>query len=119
MKEEVENWWKKAEDDLETAEYNLKGRRVDAAAFYCQQSVEKALKTLYIKKFKELIRTHDLLFLGKKLELPEELLSICDKINPFYVGTRYPDFHEEYPIGEISKAIDNAKKVLKWVREKI
>jgi len=29
---------------LEVAEYNLKGNMLDAAAFYSQQAVEKALK---------------------------------------------------------------------------
>ena len=47
---EAEKWWEKAKKDLVTAEYNLKGDMLDAAAFFAQQAVEKALKSLEIKK---------------------------------------------------------------------
>jgi len=46
---EAEEWWGKARKDLETADYNLKGNMLDAAAFFAQQAAEKALKSLQIK----------------------------------------------------------------------
>ncbi len=50
MKEEIKNWWDKAEDDLEKAIILYKNRKYDGTAFYCQQSIEKGLKALYIRK---------------------------------------------------------------------
>lgn len=37
MKEETGKWWKQSASDLATAEYNLKGKRLSAAAFYSHQ----------------------------------------------------------------------------------
>lgn len=116
---EKDKWMIMALQDIETAEYNLKGNILDAAAFYCQQAVEKALKALYIKEHEKLIRTHDLLFLGKKLNLPDDLTEICDEISPLYIGTRYPDMYEEYTEEEIEEAINKARSVIEWVRKKI
>ena len=96
MKQEVKNWLKKAEHDLTTSMVNFQEEIYDASAFFCQQAVEKALKALYIQKFKKLIRTHDLVYLGKKVNLPGELLEFCDDINSFYIETRYPDSYAEF-----------------------
>lgn len=92
---------------------------MDVAAFYCQQGVEKALKALYVMKFKKLVRVRDLVYLSKRLGLPKDLLEICDEINPFYVEARYPNVHEEYEKDEVSDALEKAKKVLKWIEKRI
>ncbi len=84
MKEEVSSWWEKAKNDLNSATHAVEYEDYYLAAFLCQQSVEKGLKALYIKKFNELKNTHDLLFLGKKIDLPKNLMSICEELNPFY-----------------------------------
>jgi HEPN domain-containing protein len=65
------NWLNRAEHDLKTSKVNLEQKIYDAAAFYCQQSVEKALKALYIKQHSELVKAHDLNFLGRKVDLPQ------------------------------------------------
>ena len=105
--------------DLRTAHYNFEGNILDAAAFYCQQAMEKALKAAYIKKHQKLIKAHDLVFLAKELDLPDELIQICDEINPFYVGTRYPDMYEEYTKEEVKEAINKAREVIEWLRARI
>ncbi|MDY6866125.1 MAG: HEPN domain-containing protein [Halobacteriota archaeon] len=91
MKEEVKNWWKCAKEDLDVAEYCLEGDKIDAAAFYSQQSAEKALKTLQIQKLNRFDKTHDLLVLAKSINAPEEILTECGKITPFFIITRYQD----------------------------
>ena len=116
---ETDKWMNMALHDLETSEYNLEGNILDVSAFYCQQAVEKALKALYIKEYGKLIRTHDLLFLAKKLNLPGDLIEICDEINPFYIGTRYPDMYEEYTQKEVEEAINKVRGVIEWVKKKI
>ena len=50
MRKEVEEWWKQALKDLDSAEKNLNIEEFYLTAFLCQQSVEKALKALYILK---------------------------------------------------------------------
>lgn len=34
MREEIKNWWKQAEKDLEVAKYNFKGGEYYASAFF-------------------------------------------------------------------------------------
>ena len=68
MQEEVNNWWKQAENDLRAAKVSAAGKIYDWACFQSQQAVEKALKSIYLKEFKDLIKVHDLVFV-KQLEL--------------------------------------------------
>lgn len=113
------DWLEKAEHDLNTAKINLEQRVYDASAFFCQQAVEKALKALYIEKHSELIKTHDLNFLGKKVGLPGDLLKACNRISTFYVESRYPDSYAEFDEGRVSVSIKDAERVIEWVKGKI
>ncbi len=73
MREEVKSWWKQAAKDLDSANKNFEIKEYYLVAFLCQQSVEKALKALYIHKLRESPGlTHSLIFLGKSVEVPEE-----------------------------------------------
>ena len=49
MKEEIKSWVDQSEKDLDTGEYLFEGKRYDEAAFFFQQSVEKALKALLLQ----------------------------------------------------------------------
>jgi len=50
MRKEVKEWWKQSKRDLITAENCKNSKDYYAGAFFCQQSVEKGLKALYIAK---------------------------------------------------------------------
>ena len=118
MREDVQKWLRIAKRDLNSATYAVEFMDYSLTAFLCQQSVEKGLKAVYIKKFNDLKKTHDLFFLGRKVELPKKLLSICEELNSFYFITRYPDVSDE----ECSKedavhAIKNAREVLNWIEK--
>lgn len=117
MDDEAKIWLKKAEEDLITAEVCLKNGRFEAAAFFSQQAAEKALKFIYISKFKRLWKVHDLKVLGEKVGAPNEVLELCDSLNPAYVETRYP-ISVEYDEEMANDALNNAEKVIKWVKEK-
>lgn len=120
MEEEYEKWLKKARSDLRAAKYNLKGSEYELTAFLCQQAAEKALKALYIKKLKELKKTHDLVIMARKLELPEQLIEYCKELSPAYVYTRYPDVVEVKDIDVIAeKFVSYAKEVIEWVERKL
>ncbi len=72
--EEVKKWIEKAKKDLDDAEFNFINNRFEVAAFLSHQAAEKALKALYILKFKKLWKIHDLVELGKTLNAPFEIL---------------------------------------------
>ncbi len=118
MKEEIQKWWEKAKSDLKAAEYNFDGGFFGESMFFSQQSVEKALKALYIKRFSHLKKTHDLVSLSRKLNLPEKLVDYCKELSPAYTYTRYPDVPDIEEIIETSEnLIEYAKEVLNWVEK--
>ena len=120
MKEEIKKWFEKAEEDFDTAEYNLKGKKLEVCAFFLQQSAEKALKSLYIKKFSKLFKTHDLILLSKKVGAPGKIIEYCKELSPAYQYTRYPDLPVAKDLEKmIGKFLNNTREILKWVKEKI
>jgi HEPN domain-containing protein len=116
--QEAGKWLKKAEQDIDTAQYNLIGSKFEAAAFFAQQSAEKALKALFILKHKRLWKNHDLVMLGEKVGAPKQILKICDKINPHYIVTRYP-IEAEYRTEDVETVVKNSKKILKWAKSQL
>jgi HEPN domain-containing protein len=122
MREEVKRWWKVAIDDLETSKYNLDGNKLAAAAFYAQQSVEKGLKTLLISKNKKVEKTHDITKLSILVSAPDKIIKLCSSIHPIYFESRYPDrmdFEEFSNKTYIAELVNNAEKVIKWVKKEL
>jgi len=125
MREEAKLWWKQALKDFEAAEKNLKIREYYLVAFLAQQSVEKALKSLYIHRLSKFPgTTHSLLYLGRSVGIPKELESILRRLTPDFVITRYPDISQEAPYelydeGSAKDRINSAKKVLEWVKKEL
>jgi len=118
--EDYELWIKKAEEDFDTALYNLKGDKIEAGAFFLQQSAEKALKAIYIKKFKKLLKTHDLVLLSKNVSAPKEIIKHCEKLTIVYSETRYPDTGLEEDIKEeIENLKNSATEILKWTKKNL
>ncbi|MFH2106240.1 MAG: HEPN domain-containing protein [Candidatus Micrarchaeota archaeon] len=121
MQEESRLWLKQAEEDLNTAEAIMKSSKFYASVFFAQQAAEKALKAVYIKKFNDLAKVHDLVFLGRKVGLSPEILEGCVYLNRAYIESRYPGDlktpSEKFSKSEASKGIDIAKEVLVWVKK--
>ncbi len=117
MREETMAWLSKAKEDLEIAKYNLKGKKIPAAAFYSQQAAEKALKAVQIEKLKRFDRTHDLFVLAHTISAPIKLLEACKALNPLYTGTRYPDASEIHTLKDIQEKVKLAKEVVKWASQ--
>ena len=117
---EYQEWIAKAEQDFDTAQFNLKGRKVEAGVFFLHQCAEKALKALSIKKLKELLKTHDLLLLARKLNAPENITNYCKKLSPAYQYTRYPEVASEEELDAKSEDFSNyTKEILKWVKKNL
>lgn len=119
---EIKVWWEKAKSDLAAAKNNIESENYDIASFLAHQSMEKALKALQIKKKKQFTKTHDLLYLGKEVGIPEELLKKCCFINPVYTETRYPDASgtfKEYSKQEAENDVNNAEEVVTWIEKQL
>ena len=71
----VEQWFKKAAQDIKTAEILLNTELEDyyTSAFHCQQSVEKYLKAYLVRHQIEFRKTHDLDELLKLAKSPSAI----------------------------------------------
>ncbi|MGD9275693.1 MAG: HEPN domain-containing protein [Candidatus Pacearchaeota archaeon] len=118
--EDFKRWLEKAEEDFDTAKYNLEGGKTNASFFFMQQSAEKALKAVYIKKFRELLKTHDLFILAKKLNAPERVIEYCKKLSPAYQYTRYPDIIKADDVEEFEEEfLIYCGEIIKWCKENL
>jgi len=92
MRKEVKEWWKQAKRDLITAENCKNSKDYYACAFFCQQSVEKGLKALYIAKKRMFpCATHSLIHPSTEIDMPSEFRTFLRRLTPEFVTTRYPD----------------------------
>ncbi len=121
----LSDWINKAAGDLKAARKLIKDDddTLDSAAYFTQQSAEKALKTYLVFKRQPIPRTHDL----------EKLLVICIKhdstfdrlredteiLSPYAIYTRYPDDRFDIDREEVVEAIQCAEKIFKFVKAKI
>ena len=121
MRPEAELWWTQAKRDFRTARNCHASRDFYAAVFFCQQTVEKALKAAVVELVRQLPpRTHNLLELGDRLRVPRRVRAFLMDLTPEYVVTRYPDAAGG-PIdtlydGHISRRVlTRTQEVLRWV----
>lgn len=90
---EARRWFLQARHDLQAARWNLEGGFFDTACFLCQQSAEKALKSL-------------LYFLGKRRRafLTHSIVEMVQ-----VVGKEIPQ------IGKLERALQHADQFLKAI----
>ncbi len=121
----VENWLGKADNDLAFAKASLHESLefYPQICFYLHQSVEKYLKAYILAKNLDLKRIHDL----------TELVRICTKhdpefnkfyeaaklLNPFYIGTRYPDFIISANKSNTEKALQVTEEIAVFIKSKL
>ena len=124
----INNWISQSDYDLQTALAMLKSGRFLYVAFMCQQSVEKLLKAVYIKKNNDTppyIHNLNRLIILCNLKgiLPEHLDDFIIELNTYYIESRYSD-----DIQELIKVIDktkaetiylNTQELIKWLRSNI
>jgi len=120
-----DEWFKQADYDLDTAEFMFSGERYFYSVFMCHLSIEKSLKGLYIRKFKDAPpKTHNLLYLLEFIDpdLPEDMYDFVFTLNRVSVMTRYPDnlqkMLEEYNKEKTNEILGKSKELLRWLKEK-
>ena len=122
--EVIQEWFAKADQDLDQAQFLFKSDRpLVYVAYFIQQAAEKYLKGFLISNGWEL----------EKIHILEKLLKECSKfdkefskfitsfrrISRFYFEARYPIGYEvEYTSKEINQALDDVKDLIRLVREK-
>lgn len=124
MEEKVKQWINQANYDLDTAEYMFNGGRYFYTVFMCHLSIEKALKGLYYKIFKEAPpKTHNLISLVNNIKIkpPEQTAKFIVKINSASIVTRYPENLEEikkqYTKEIVKNILDKSKETIKWIKK--
>lgn len=95
VKTRVNDWFVLIKEDLKTAEVSLRENIFSSSCFHSQQVAEKSLKLLMTYQGKEILKSHDLLFLFEKIVKLYPTLAKFRKdlqfLNQFYVPTRYPE----------------------------
>jgi len=121
MKEEINDWLKQAEGDLDKAKLLFNNKKFDGATFYSQQTAEKALKSVHLFKGLGLTKTHDLSLLGRLVKISKELLEKAIILNPFYTASRYPLGLDKSISDEesASETLNCAEEILKWCKQQI
>ena len=124
-KQVVDNWINKADEDMVFAKAILE----DNLEFYLQicfslhQATEKYLKAYIMAMGLEFEKIHDL----------TKLLQICAQkdagfnnfsdaaklLNPFYIGTRYPDLEVRVSKSQTENVLKLAEQIAAFVKEKI
>ncbi len=98
--------------------------QIDTSVFFSQQTTEKSLKSLYIKEKRTSVKTHNLVFLARELDAPQNIINDCAELTPDYLTTRYPDAatgapFESYTRESAERHLKMAKEVLQWVEMKL
>ena len=121
MREEVDLWIRKGQEDYKTAVILFDNARYEDCAVYCHQAAEKALKSLYLLRHDTVPKVHDITHLARKLELPRVMLEFCIKITPAYFAGRYPDapgYDENlFTKEECAKFVKMAGELLEWIKK--
>ena len=117
----VEDWLKRAKSNLERARVGKVKDEIlyEDLCFDCQQSVEKAIKTLLISINKEFPPTHSIARLLEivsetKTEIPEEIQKAID-LTDYAVKTRCPGESEPVTKEEYEEALTIAETIYHWV----
>ena len=112
-----------AQEDYETAQILFKNAKLAAAAFFCHQACEKALKAFAaISTKEEVLISHSLIYLGKLTKIPETMLDKLKRLNPSYTLSRYPTGEgdlpsETYTEEDIDSYLKTTKELLEWIKK--
>ncbi len=76
-----------------------------------------------LKNGLELIKTHDLVLLAKKVNAPTEIMEACKQLTPVYVETRHPDAggmgFRRYDKEETKEDLASMTEIIKWVKKQL
>jgi HEPN domain-containing protein len=123
--EEVGRWLQKAGEDLRVAELAVDADPpiAGAAAFHCQQAVEKALKGLLVHREVRPTKTHNIAKVGAAITDTdpdlEQTVDDADWLSPYAAEFRYPGDLDEPDIEEVRRALDLARRLVAKVENRV
>ena len=121
------NWIKRSENDYNSAchLYNtLSKPSYEVICYLCQQTAEKAVKSVYISKFgiDSKLHTHDISNILKEMSIgsneDSELISGANRLTQYAVSARYPS-NVDYDDNDAKKALAAASYILTWAQRKL
>lgn len=124
----TEYWFDSAEYDLQTAYAMLETQRLLYVGFMCHQTIEKALKGIYVsrKPEEELPYIHKLVRLANLSEISEEMseeqLTLLDTLSPLNIEARYP-LHKDRLLKSLTyerceAMLKKTEALFLWIRKK-
>ncbi len=127
---EVERWLAEAQEELRTAEWDLKGERYSAACFWAQQAAEKALKAFLSLHTDQSLYEHSLVSLVRSAAEYDPTLTTlepaCAMLDRYYITTRYPNSlptpavpAQSFTAQEAGSAVGHARRVVEAAAERI
>lgn len=120
------DWLQQAERDLSKARLDLEHSYFEWACFTSQQAAEKAAKALGMSKHLTIwghAVSAILRSLRETMEIPEELISLGQILDAYYIPSRYPNGFDSgkpadyYNRKMASEAVDAADKIIRFCRE--
>lgn len=115
----VQQWLEKAEEDLRASEVLLDSNLEDfeSAGFHAQQAAEKFIKAMLVRHQIPFPKSHNIALLRKLMAQADkglaEKLSPADSLTPYGVEFRYPGELERVSRDQGLQAIQLAKQVRK------
>lgn len=120
-----EDWFLKAERDLDTAFLNHRhGGYTDTTCYSCHQTAELSLKAFVVHHFLTFEKTQDLILLKnicrQRDEKFEDLTDSLTILNRYYIESKYPsDLPTDYPKSEADNAIETAGVIYDFAKGKL
>ena len=121
-------WLESADYDLQTAKAMQETKRFLYVGFMCHQTIEKALKGVYVsrKPEEELPYIHKLKRLANLAEISDEMndpqLALLDTLSPLNIEARYPlhkaALMESLTPERCKELIEKTEEMLSWLKTK-
>ena len=125
LNEEVIEWLKFANVDLDSAKHLLKMKPQpnEIICYHCQQAVEKFLKSYIIYCNEEIEKIHNLLVLNstcKKYDQTFETIEEkCSKLNGYGTMVRYPFHTIDLEKIDVNEAVKYAGEIKEFIETKL
>ncbi|MDP3642642.1 MAG: HEPN domain-containing protein [Bacteroidota bacterium] len=115
IEKQINYWTRGAENDVETAELLISGKKYLEGLFFCHLTIEKIVKALVVKKTGQLApKSHNLGYLSAlaNLELAEEHTLFMAVLMKYQLEGRYPEYYPKLPSIEIGNEYFMKTKLL-------
>lgn len=121
----IKGWMKIANDDLSVANELLNNDNIypRSICFHCQQSAEKYFKAYLVYFDLDIIKTHDLATLIKRLSEQDAgvaaFITSASVLTPYAISARYLDDFEPISEDDAKEAYSLAKEIKDYIQSKI